>query len=235
VRRSVAAVLGVAALALVSLAPSSLRADGRKRVAILDVVIDGPSSDVAAQLETTIEEQLRRNGFEVVPHATTTEALRRHDELADGCSFGPCVAPIARALHVDRLLDIRVSADGQSYSFVISMVEGTQGAPIGQVVTSCGVCTVAEALSKMSAAVKAVDGGGAVADVRSIDNTPVVSMAPSRPSKFVPAFLIVSGLVLAGGGTAVVAGTDTHEPGWVGIGSGGTLLLTGLIMLATQD
>lgn len=229
-RRSLAAVVGVALLALAS---TALGAEAKKRIAVLDVVIDGLSGDVAAQLETTIEEQLRRNGYVVVPHATAAETIAKHDDLYEGCAFGPCVAPIARALRVDRLLDIRVSAEGQNYSFVVSMVEATHGASVGQVVTSCGVCTVAEALSKMTSAMKAIDGQ--VIEERTVDSTPIVTMAPPRRSKLVPALLIVSGLVLAGGGAAVVAGTDSKEPGWVGVGSGGTLLLTGLVMLATQD
>jgi hypothetical protein len=216
-----------------ALAPSALRADTKKRIAILDVVIDGLGRDVAAQLEMTIEEQLRRSGYEVVPHAVTTETLSKHDELFDGCTFGPCVAGIARALRVDRLLDVRVTAEGQSYNFVVSIVEGSRGASVGQVMTGCGVCTVAEALAKMTSAMKALDGQ--IVATPTIDASPIVSMPPPQRSRWVPALLIVSGLVLAGGGAAVVAGTDTHEPGWVGIGSGGTLLVSGLVMLATQD
>src|SRR5262249_38739056 len=115
---------------------------------------------------------------------------------------------------------------------VISMVGAADGAPMAQVVTNCGVCTVAEALHKMGATVTALEGQAV--PMKAVDTAPIV-VQRERRSKLGPILMTVGGIALAGSGALVVSQTDTKDPGWVSIGSGGTLFLTGLIMLIAGD
>jgi len=228
VRRGLAAAL-VATLA--SLCRPA--AAGPRRVAILDLVTEGVAPDVRAQFETTIEEELRKAGAMVVANAAVLELVHKRLDLPDGCTFGRCIVPIAAALAADRLLDARITADGASYTYVLSLIEPQEGAPVAQVVATCGVCTVAEALGKMAGAVKALEGQALPYAAR--DTGPIQPMRPAPRSKALPLVLVAGGLALAAGGSALVAGTEQKEAGWVTIGSGGTALLMGLILLLTGD
>jgi hypothetical protein len=201
-------------------------------VAILDFQTEGVAPDVRAQFETTVEEELRKAGAVVLANAAALEVVRKRLDLPDGCTFGPCIAPIGKALEADRMLDARVTADGASYTFVVSMVDGRSGMPSSQVVATCGVCTVAEALGKMAATIRALQGQ-AVQGLR--DTGPLEPLAPARRSKALPVALTVGGLALAGGGVGLVAGTEQKSAGWVILGSGGTALLTGLFLLLSGD
>lgn len=222
-RRSLAA---IAVLASLHGAPGAA-AETRKRAAILDVVTEGLADDVRRQFETLVEEGLRKVGYDVVDHTTTFDAISRK-ELAEGCTFGPCVAPIARAVKADRLIDVRLGAVGQSYTFVLSMLEGQSGATLSQVVGSCPVCTVAEALTKVRAAIEVLDSQA------SAMSTPLVTRDAGRArhrSKTLPAVALVAGLAAAAGGAAMVHWSGHDAPGWVTIGAGGAVAMTGLIFL----
>jgi hypothetical protein len=216
------------ALALAFAAPASAAS---RRIAILDLVTEGLAPDVRAQFETTIEEELRKAGYLVVAHATVADVVAKKEDLVEGCTFGRCVAGIARALEADQLLDVRISADGASYAYVLSVVEPRYGTPIAQELSSCPVCTVAEALGKTAHAVAALDAQLRASPLRDTG----VEAPRAKKSKLAPVLLMAGGLALAGGGTAIVAGTEQKEVGWVTIGSGGTVFLTGLILLLAGD
>jgi hypothetical protein len=219
VRRGLSSLLAVAVL--VAAGPAA----ARPRVAVLDLATDGMSGDVRGQFETLLEEGLQRAGYEVVDHGTVNKAVLG-GELPEGCTFGPCVEPIARALRTDKLLNARVSVEGQSYSFVLSMLEARRGTPIAQVVGSCPVCTVAEALDQVGASIDVLESRSA-APPELVARTD----AARRGSRGAGGWLLAAGVAAALGGAALVGWTNHDAPGWVTIGSGGTVALTGLIML----
>jgi hypothetical protein len=234
VRRGVAA---ASLAALVALGPAEGEGQAARRIAVLGFSGEGLAADVREQFETLIEERLRLAGYGVVSRATTQEELTRR-ELPERCAFGPCVEPIGIALGVDRFLDARIGADGQSYSFVLSLVEARRGSSIDQVVGTCDVCTVAEALAKVGQGIDTLGGRGLA------EGTPraasrgagtVTRVAPRRPSKTWPAILVGVGLAMAGGGAALVSQTTHDDAGFVTIGSGGTVALTGLVWLLVGD
>jgi hypothetical protein len=228
VRRSVVA-LGVAVVA------AAVDAHAARRIAILGFSGEGVSSDVRAQFETLIEEGLRKKGYGVVTRAAALEVLTRR-ELPDSCTFGPCVALIGEALGVERVLDARISADGQSYSFVLSLVEARHGSPIDQVVGSCPVCTVSEALGRVGAGIEALEKRPAAQSAPVAMHNDVQRLEPRRKtSKLWPAILVGVGLAAVGGGALLTSQTTHDAPGWVTIGSGGTVTLTGLIWLLVGD
>jgi hypothetical protein len=206
------------------LAAQTAGAEPRRRVAVLDVLAEGLSPDVSAQFETIIEESLRRAGSAVISRSVTQDAVNRK-ELPEGCAFGPCVGGIARAVDADGLLDARLSAAGDSYSFVLTMIDAG-GRPIGQVVGSCPVCTVSEALNKVGASI------GALESSPSLGTLPVLEPeARHRRSRAVGWIATLAGLAAAGAGAALVGATAHDAPGWVAIGAGGAFALTGFVIL----
>jgi hypothetical protein len=219
---------GLIVLALCALLPAS--ASGARRVAFVGFAAEGVPDDVRAQFETLIEEAVRKLGVLLVTRHDALEVVTQR-ELPEGCAFGPCVAAVSGALGVDRILDARIAAVGQSYSFVLTMVEGRRGTPVAQVVGTCAVCTVAEALGKVGAAVEVLEGkavaGGASSDL--------VSHNPRRRSKAAPVALTVAGVAAVGGGALVVSQTERDGLGWAAVGAGGTMALTGIIWLMSRD
>ncbi len=218
---------GLIVLAVLAVTAGAARAETRPRAAILDVATDGMPVDVREQFETLIEEGLRKVGYDVVDHKTTLETIARR-ELGEGCTFGPCVVPIASALGARTIIDARVAAVGQSYSFVLSMLETRSGAAVAQVVGTCPVCTVSEALTKVRASIELLERQKNVA---ALPVPAARDAAPRRSSRALGGWLLAAGVAAAVGGGALVAWTEQDAPGWVTIGSGGTVALTGLILL----
>lgn len=220
-RRSLAVIL--AATALFALGPLA----HARRAAIIGFSADGVPKDVREQFETIVEEGLRKVGYDVVNHSAVVESVTRN-ELAEGCTFGPCAVAITRSVDADRAIDASIAAEGQSYTFVISMLDGGSGAPIAQVVGSCPVCTVSEVLTKVGASIGVLEG-----NQKNLERPELVAReAPRRRrSKVLPVVLTVAGVAAAAGGAFLVARTAHDAPGWVTIGSGGTVALTGLILL----
>jgi hypothetical protein len=209
------------------IAASAGVADAKDRVAVLDLITDGVAADVREQFETVMEEALRKAGHEVVSHAAVAEAIAKADNLSDACSFGPCVTPIGRALRAKRLLDARINGVGNSYTFVLTLLETERGTPAAQVTGSCPVCTLAEALTKVQASMTLLERPSAA------EPLPLVTReAPrSRRSRAPGAWLLAAGVVAAGAGAAIVGFTRHDEPGWAAMGAGGALALTGIVML----
>jgi hypothetical protein len=224
VRRELAAVLAILALLL-----SPAAALAARRLAIIGLSAEGASGDVRDQFEAAIEEGLRKVGYEVVTRSAALDVVTSR-ELPEGCVFGPCVEPIGRALRVDRFLYARIGADGQAYSFVLTLVETRLGTSVGQVVGSCPVCTVAEAVDQVRGSIDVLEG-------RAGSPSPLVARTDARrpPRRVAPLVLGASGLAATVVGALLVSRTTHDSPGWVTIGSGGTALLTGLIWAIAGD
>lgn len=203
-------------------------ASAARRVAFVGFAAEGVSGDARDQFEILIEESLRKQGAQVVTHKDAMDTITAR-ELPEGCAFGPCVAAVSKALGVDRILDARIAADGQSYSFVLSLIEGHAGTPVAQVVGNCAVCTVAEALNKVGSAVEVLEGRAA-----SGEGQDLVAQKPRARSKAVPVAMTVAGAALAGGGAFLVS-RDKDKLGWAAAGAGGALVFAGLLWLLSGD
>jgi len=200
-----------------------------KKIAIVALSTEGLADDVREQFETLVEEGLRKVGYQVTTRSAALDVITSR-ELPEGCTFGPCARTVGEALRVDRLLDARISAEGQSYSFVLSMVDARSGVAAAQVVGSCGVCTVAEALTRVGDSIQVLEGG-ALAAPEGIER----QATQRKRSKLPPILLSLAGAAAAGGGALLVTQTAHDDAGWVTIGAGGTALLTGLIWLLVGD
>jgi hypothetical protein len=205
-------------------ASTAAAAEG-KSIAIVGLATEGLGEDVREQFETLVEEGLRKLGYHVVTRAAALDVITTR-ELPEGCTFGPCARAVGGALAAGRLLDARISAEGQSYSFVLSMVDAPSGQAVAQVVGSCPVCTVAEALTRVSDSIQVLEGG-ALAVPPGVER----QAARRRGSRLPPILLSIAGAAATGGGALLVTRTAHDEAGWATIGAGATALLTGLVWL----
>ncbi len=222
-RRSLALVSTLAAL---SLAPAAWATPPEKRAAVVDVVAEGLSAQARERLDEALVNGLRFTGYVVVPRRTAREGITKAN-LPDGCAFGPCLTQIGTALDVGRVLTARVTADGQAYQYVLTLVETRAGAPVGQVVDGCAPCSIDEVLDKISSSMVAL---GEQAGSRALKR--VAFPETRRSGLTVGPWLVGTGLVALAVGAILVAKTDPHGPGFVTIGAGSGLLASGILVWA---
>ena len=201
----------LAALPQVALAQTG---GGRaESVAVIDSNIDGVPASAKPGFELNLEDSLRGAGFTVLPQVTVKNLLLKSDATA-GCSFGPCLRSVGKALGVELALVVRISADGPSFTFVLTLVDTNSGAPVAQVSDTCAVCTFDEASSAATIAV--VDLGMKYREARDQATAvaKVVERDRLRHQRVKPVTWLMSGLaVIAAGSAAYVLffrdGSDT--------------------------
>jgi hypothetical protein len=227
--------LVVLALVAILAAPRVARAEdpggGRaETVAVLDSIIDGVPASARPGFQLNLEESLRGAGFTVLPQATVRNLLLKSDATA-GCSFGPCLRAVGKALGVELALVVRISADGPSFTFVLTLVDTRSGAPVAQVSDTCAVCTFDEASSAATIAV--VDLGMKYRDARdeAVTAARLVEHDQHRRRQRHIATWVLAGLTVAAGGAAtyVLAARDDHRSlGW-GLAGGAAGLAAGTV------
>lgn len=232
-RRALAILLAAAALAGAAGTAASSPA-----VAVLAVETEGVPEDARASFAASLEDGLRGAGFEVVPHARVEDAIDS-GALPVGCVFGPCLRDAAKALGAELVLVARVTASGPSFTFVLSLVSTTTGAPVAQVSDACAVCTFDEASSAATlAAVELAAQAQGTLPAKGIeapgrgDGGP----APRRPSGRARRLA----WWMTGVGTAAIVvgaflvGADRDEAGWATLGAGGGLGVAGLTLFVVR-
>ncbi|MFH0902533.1 MAG: hypothetical protein V2A73_18035 [Pseudomonadota bacterium] len=123
-----------------------------ERIGLIDVVVTGVAPEVQARFENSLEEGLHGAGFEVVPRSEVLDELVKRD-APEGCSFGPCLSAVGEKIGVRVVLVARISAEGPSYAFVLTLVDTHTGTPISQLADNCPVCTLNEALASSTLSV----------------------------------------------------------------------------------
>jgi hypothetical protein len=196
-------------------------------VAVLDSVFDGVPGNARADFEANLEESLRGAGFTVLPKETVKGLLVKSDAVA-GCAFGPCLKAVGKALGVELALVSRISADGASFSFVLTLVDTATGVPVAQVSDTCAVCTFDEASSAATLAV--VDLGTRYQEWRGGKSEPASPM--KEPAKGRQHTWILGGLTVVAGGLAaylLVSGSDDVENWGFAAAGGATGLALGTL------
>jgi hypothetical protein len=196
-------------------------------VAVIDSIIQGVPTSAKPGFEQNLEESLRGAGFTVLPEATVKN-LKLKSEAPAGCSFGPCLRAVGKALGVELALVVRISAEGPSFTFVLTLVDTSTGAPVAQVSDSCAVCTFDEASSAATLAI--VDLGMKYREAREaeVGVAKVVGREQQRGRDRHTAAYVLGGLALAAGGAAaylLLARDDFEALGWAGVGGAAGLAL----------
>ena len=242
-------------LGLVS--PDSAQADSRRKksapkveekqenqkapiVGILHVATDGVSDAAAAKFESSLGEGLKLHGLKVATRAEMRKKLGNSKYL-DGCLFGPCLKEIYRASkgRVGLVLVARISGEGSSYRFLVSLLDTQTGAPTSQMPTGCTVCTVDEAIAASTlAVVELVAGTNDVSVLHPggpMGPTAAVDLRPLRWPQERKAKYIGYSFLSAGVAAAIISGVmlskDMDSAGYgllgaaAGLGLGGASLV----------
>ena len=197
-----------------------------KRAAVVDVVTEGLAPAARDRLDDALVEGLRFTGYVVVPRRQVRDTSARAN-LPEGCAFGPCLAQVGRALDVGRALTARVVADGQAYSFVLTLVETRAGTPVGQVTDSCAPCSIDEALDKISASMVALGEGATAAALKKV---PFPAARREGSGASAAPWLAAAGVAAVVVGAVLVANGDQRDAGFVTIGAGSGLLASGILV-----
>ena len=207
-------------------APAALAAPPEKRAAVVEVVTEGLSAAARDRLDEALVDGLRFTGYVVVPRRTAREQIAKQN-LTDGCAFGPCLTKVGMALDVGRALIARVGADGQAYSYVLTLVETRLGTPVGQVVDACAPCSIDDVLKKISSSMVEL---GEQAGSRALKR--VAFPEAQRTGHTVGPWLVGGGLAVLVVGAILVAKSDSRDAGFVTIGAGSALFASGILVWA---
>jgi hypothetical protein len=204
-------------------------------VAVLEAIIDGVPPEARTQLEASLEEGLKGAGFTVVPREVVKDKLVKK-EATEGCSFGPCLRAVGKALGVELVLVARITAEGPSFTFVLTLVDTTTGAPVAQVADTCAVCTFDEAMSAATLAV--VDLGSRYRSAQDEAAAVPPARAPRKQRTVRNTGWWLAGVAALAGGAATYmlsSRDDMDEWGYGAAGAGGALGVTGAVLLIVGD
>jgi hypothetical protein len=205
---------------------SSARAE---TVAVLDSVFDGVTNVARADFEANLEESLRGAGFSVLPKDAVKGLIIKGDVTA-GCAFGPCLRAVGEALGVELALVARITADGPSFSFVLTLVDTASGVPVAQVSDTCAVCTFDEASAAATLAV--VDLGMRYQEWKQQSAAPAPTVAEKPSGKSRKKTWILGSLALIAGGSAayLLLARDDADDWGAAVAGGATGLALGTIL-----
>lgn len=253
-----ATLIGAALAALSMTAPAPARAQEAAAatedaegqiVGILHLEFSGISETAAAAFEDSIEGMLIDGGYRVAPRKRMEEMLGP-SSYAAGCRFGPCLREVHRNTEVRLVLVGQISAVGPAYTLVLTLLDTRLGRPTSQVVETCEVCTIEEAITSATLAVVGLTVGtaGAMVDPNlgptSTGKLPDFkkelaardALLTSRRRRLGQAALFFAGAAaLAGGAGAYFAATDRRNSGLPLVGAaGGFAVASGTLLVLSR-
>jgi hypothetical protein len=230
-------------------ADASTEAAATERVGILELEVEGASDVAAEAFETSVETGLGNAGFAVARRERMARMLEGSGYL-EGCLFGPCLRTVYRTTGVRLALVGRILRLGQSYSYVVTLVDTRSGVPTSQATDTCAVCTVDEAVATAAMAVIGlVTGAGAVVtdpdagptgdprappEIRAREARPSFPAMRQRVALRRSAWVLTSAAVAAGGLAVASAVTDRDAVSAASAGASGAFLLSAVTVLAVS-
>jgi hypothetical protein len=95
------------------------------------------------QVRKRMVEVMRAEGYKVVPEEVVAKKMREISVIP-GCTVGPCLARLGRALHTERALLGGVASQGSNYDLTLTLLETGGGTVLAQVSNRCEVCNFKE-------------------------------------------------------------------------------------------
>lgn len=186
---------------------------------MIEVIASGASEDVRSRFAGVFEDGLRAAGFEVTAHAETLRRLARN-YIPEGCSFGPCMTVVGKAIGTRLALVARVAAEGSSYAFVMTLVDTATGTPVAQASEACAVCTLDEAVATATKGVVALGKGQA--RVKVVDSLASQRRCDARlrVTRAAAWWTVAAAVVATAGGAWELAKDERTGFGLVGAGAG---------------
>lgn len=231
-----------------ALAPATARAqvapaDSREQIGVLEVATSGLSEAAGDKFEQGVEETLADSGLRVVRSNTVKKSLLGTSYMS-GCTFGPCLKEVFTRTGLRRVLVARIQGAGQSYSFIISLVDTESGQLISQVATPCPACTVDEAIKTATEAVGELLNRGEEVAPPAMSAMQPVAPSPSADTARIDArdqrrqrqlrragwIFIAAGVVAGGLGGGLIAADET-DAGVASAALGGGFAVAGITAL----
>ena len=230
-----------------ALAPATARAqvapsDNREEIGVLEVATSGLSEAAGDKFEQGVEATLAESGLRVVRSNTVKNSLLGTSYMS-GCTFGPCLKEVFTRTGLRRVLVARIQGAGQSYSFIVSLLDTESGQLISQVATPCPACTVDEAIKTATEAVGELLTRGETAAQPVTTLQPVAPAAPAadpsrdernqrrrRQLRRAGWIFVAAGVVAAGLGGGLIA-MDESDAGVASAALGGGLAVAGVTAL----
>lgn len=221
--------------------PADAAPKKQRIVGILDVT--GPSPDIEATFEKSLEQQLDTNAYWISPRAKMRERLRNSTKWTDGCVVGPCLSEVMVQTQAELVVLAALTGSGTSFGFVVTLVRTDTGKVLSQASERCDVCTQNEAMTKATLATiellnnvpdklpdEAGDQGAAI-DL-AVGKWQRKLRAEQRSQTRAGVTLTVVGLVTAAAGVAAyLLQDDRPDYGLAAAAAGGGLALGGVLVL----
>lgn len=215
---------------------------GKQRiVGILD--IKGPSPEVEAAFETSLEQQLDSNTYWLATRSQMRERLRNSTKFTDGCLVGQCLAEVKVQTQAQLVLLAALTGSGTSFGFVVTLVRTDTGKVLSQATERCDVCTQSEAMTKATlATIELLNNAPDKLPDEAGDQGAAIDLAVApwqarlgkerRSRKRTGIALAVVGLVTAGAGVAAYLLQDGRPVyGLAAATAGGGLVFGGVLVL----
>lgn len=126
---------------------------GADSVAIYELRFSRVPPALVEDIRAKIKGGLTEAGY-VVMSQDLARAKVDEQGIPPGCSVGPCLERVGRALNVQRVVSGGVSAQGTSFDIVLTMLETGGGTPLAQVAERCDVCNFNEVEDAVATATK---------------------------------------------------------------------------------
>lgn len=134
------------------------QAEPHRRLAVTRLEFQGNLSEVGRlSLSERLVAGLAAAGFQVFAGTAVTEAIKR-DAALDGCAKPDCRAKIAQALGAEYLVTGQIVVNHKNYEIMLELLNGRDGASLGQSREHCVLCGIQEAGDMMDRVASALRG-----------------------------------------------------------------------------
>jgi hypothetical protein len=125
---------------IIMIVPYAAKAE---RIAILELRSKEMPPVLLETVQARLNEALKAEGYKIVSEEEVAKKMREIN-VPPGCTLGPCLSRIGRALFAERALFGGISSQGSSYDLVLTMMETGGGSVLAQVTGRCEVCNYKE-------------------------------------------------------------------------------------------
>lgn len=213
-------------------------------VGILEV--RGPTPEVEAAFEKSLEEQLDTTQYWLAPRKKMRERLNNSTKWTAGCVVGDCLAEVKVQTNAEIVILAALEGSGTTFGFVVTLVRTDNGRVLLQEAERCDVCTLNEAMTAATlATIKLLNAvpdklPDETAQYRlerelAVDAVERKRTAAARRHKRIGVTLTITGLVIAAAGGALYAlksDDDLGEYALIGGAAGAGLAAGGLLSIA---
>ncbi len=211
-------------------------------VGILDVRVDGVPTEIKAQFERGLEEQLDTKVYWLSSRAQMRDRMKFSTRWTEGCLIGACLAELRTQTSAELVLLAAFNGSGTSFGHVVTIVRTDTGRVLSQESGRCEVCTVNEAMAEATLATlrllnavpdtlpdEAGDQSVAMDLAANASRAQLGDVHKSVRRRGITLALI--GLAVAGGGLAAYVLDDKPSYALAITAAGGGLLFGGVVVL----